>query len=44
MNPCEIYECFGEILGVPLPQLAQMIAAGCFAVAIVLIGIFRNVR
>lgn len=42
MDICLVYECIGEVIGVPLPQLAAWACAGCFGLAGVLIVVFRR--
>lgn len=42
MPVCEIYECIGEIIGIPLPQLAAMAAVSMLTLAAALTIIFRK--
>jgi hypothetical protein len=42
MNVCEIYECIGSIIGMPLQQIATIACAGCFTLAGLIFVVVRR--
>jgi hypothetical protein len=42
MNPCEVYECFSEILGISLPQLLTVMYIGGFVLCGIVIAVLRR--
>lgn len=44
MNVCEVYECFGEIIGMPLEQLGVIVLVLILAFAVAGIVFGRWVR
>lgn len=41
MPVCEVYECFSEIIGIPLPQLAAWASISMLTLAAALTVVFR---